>query len=416
MSARRWLAATAVLLTICVGLEAQARNSVRLYVKETAGIRRFGYPVNARVPFSKGLLPSATNVRLLLNETETPAQYAAESRWPDGSIQWLAVDFNATIGPKEVQTYRLEYGDGITAEAIPRGLALNEDADAIQAGNFRFSKTGKPLLLSVKYRGEGISSGLNGIAVTDAAGVSHDLTSVEALKVEIVKRGPLYVVIKYSGRMFIDAQYRVPFEITVEMPNSKSWVKISATVEDAAKRLRELSFHTPFSFGPLPLIWDFGTGHWTYGTLRTPLDSVTLTQVVKTPGTADWNVATGPKGKEQSYESAERAEPARWGHIQDAKEAVAFAIQDLGRQAGTYRVTLDGDGQASFRFAPAQPATRHHLTVYEHFVSTPVQIGAATTPASILNPLIAECERTWYILSGVQPPSNAEDVRRMRLR
>lgn len=91
---------TSLLLALCAGLSGEDRKSVSLSLKETAGIRRYGFPVNTRVPFAKGSLTSAANVRLMLNEAETPVECTAESQWPDGSIQWLAVDFNATVGPR----------------------------------------------------------------------------------------------------------------------------------------------------------------------------------------------------------------------------------------------------------------------------------------------------------------------------
>ena len=392
-------------------------KSVNIHVKETAGIRRSGYPVNVRIPFAKGSLPDATHARLLSNETEVPAQYAAESGWQDGSVQWLAVDFNTNIGPTEEQTYRLEYGEDVKAALQPRGLTLNETAEAVQVGNMRFSKTGVPLLLSANYRQEAMSSGRNGIAITDADGTLHDLTGVESLNVEIVKRGPLYVVLRYSGRMLVSTNYSVPFAITIEMPNSKSWCKVTATVQDPGKRLRELSFDTPFAFGSFPWVWDFGTYSWTYGSVRNRTDSVVLTQVVGAPGTTGWQIRTGAKGQEQLQETAggNRSNVVEgWGHIQDAKEAVAFAIDQFGRQAGTYTIALDGEGRASFRVAPAQPGLQHQLTVYEHFVATPVPIGAVTSPVSMLNPLVAVCDREQYTTSGVQPPSDAVTPKKLR--
>jgi hypothetical protein len=404
---KKWISVTSLLLALCVGLPGQAGKSVSLSLKETAGIRRYGFPVNTHVPFAKGSLASAANARLLLNETEMPVECTAESLWPDGSVQWLAVDFNATMGPRETQKYRLEYGPEVKPARSPRPLPVTEDAAAIQVGSWRFSKTGKPLVLSVKYREEEIATGLNGIAVTDAAGATHDLSSAEPPKVEIVKRGPLYVMLKYSGRMPIDAQYSVPYTITVEMPNSKAWAKISTVVEDPAKRLRELAFQTPVALGPLPWVWDFGTERWTYGALLTPQDSVTLTQTVRPSGVADWHVGTGAKGKEQPYEDADRSAPVGWAHLQNRNEAVALVMEDIARQPGTYRTTLDGDGQTSFRFAAAQPSTRHHLTVYEHFIRTPVHIGAATSPAAVLNPLTAEWERAQYTAAGLKPPRSS---------
>ena len=49
-------------------------------------------------------------------------------------------------------------------------------------------------------------------------------------------------------------------------------------------------------FGSLPWSWDFGTNRWTYGSLRSPSDAVTLTQTAQTPGEAAWQVRTSANG------------------------------------------------------------------------------------------------------------------------
>lgn len=388
---------------------AQTPKNVALSVRETAGIRRFGFPVGVRVPFPKGALASAANARVVLNGAEVPAQFTGEGQWPDGSIQWLAVDLNATIGPNETQTYQLEYGAEVKSGPPPRGLSVTEEADAIQVGTVRFSKAGAPLVLSVKYRNEDIGSAGTGFTVTDASGRSLNVASAQPPKLEILKRGPLSVKIRYSGRLAVDTGYSVPFVTTVEMPNSKSWVKVSAQVDDPGKRLREISYQTPLSFGPLPWVWDFGTERWTYGALRNPSDSVVLTETVKAAGTVDWRIVSGPKGKEQAYETSRAASSApmvRWGHIQDAKEVVAFGVDGNPNRPGKYQFILDGAGGASFRFTAAAPVARHQLTVYQHYVSTPVQIGAATSPAAMLSPLVATFDPAQFKLSGVPANGN----------
>jgi hypothetical protein len=46
------------------------------------------------------------------------------------------------------------------------------------------------------------------------------------------------------------------------------------------------------------------------------------------------------------------------------------------------------------------------LTVYQHFVGTPVQIGAATSPPSMLHPLVARVDQAHYVASGLEPPAD----------
>jgi hypothetical protein len=284
-----------------------------------------------------------------------------------------------------------------------------ETPESIQVGNVRFNKNRAPLVLSVHYRQEDIGSGENGFSVTDASGASHDLVSSEGVKAEVVKPGPLLAVVRYSGKATIDGSYLVPFTITAEMPNSKTWVKYGLTIEDSAKRLRDIVFNTPMAFGPFPWLWDFGTGSWSYGSFRNPTDSVVLTQTVKAAGTAgnEWEIKTGPKGQETPYEVAAGNRPKiaeGWGHFQDGKEVVAFGFDRFGRQPGTYSVRFDAQGQASFRYTAATPQVHHELTIYQHYVASPTPIGAVTSPVSMLNGLSTTLDREQYTKAGVQAP------------
>jgi hypothetical protein len=124
---------------------------------------------------------------------------------------------------------------------------------------------------------------------------------------------------------------------------------------------------------------------------RNATDVALLTQTVDARATNAWTVQTGTQEALRPYESSTpgRARTAAgWGHILDAKAAVAFAIDRFATEAGTYTISLSGQGQAVFRFAPAQRSAPLRLTVYEHFVATPVPIGAATSPTAMLNPLV----------------------------
>ena len=82
-----------------------------------------------------------------------------------------------------------------------------------------------------------------------------------------------------------------------------------------------------------------------------------------------------------------------WGHLQDAKSAVAFAVARFGKDAGTSTIALGGSGQLTARFQPASPTTQLQLTLFEHFVATPVAIGAATNPTAMLTPPSVTVER-----------------------
>lgn len=399
MRPRARTSAAALLIAAAVGAAGAQVPATRSFrVRETVGIRRTEYPVAVRFTFQKGALKDASQARLVFNDAEVVGQFAAASKWDDGSVQALDVDFNASLDPEEERRYQLQYGPGVTSIARPaRGALTPQDQpDAIQVGNFKIGKRGAPLLMSVSYRGEGIGPGTNGLSVTDTTGEHRDLSGAHNPKLEIVRPGPVTVGLRYTATLPIGSGYSVPVEILIDLPSSKSWVKMAATVRDPSRRVRDIAINTPLAFGALPILWDFATDSGTYGVLRNAGDMVLLTQTKSAAG-ARWKIETAVQDQQpRMYElsAGPRAKMASgWGHIQDAKAAVAFGIDHFARENGTYTLTLTGKGETTFRFAPAAPATEHHLTVYEHFVATPVAIGAATNPTAMLHPLEVTIER-----------------------
>jgi hypothetical protein len=419
---RRLAVAIVILICCCSGAPAQTADGVTITLRETLGIRRTEYPVSVRVPLPKGAVAELSHLRLRsgggsdASAADVAAQFAADQQWDDGSTQWLALDFNASIGAGETRQFRLEYGPTITSGATARGLAVSEAGDRIQVGSVAFSKTGWPLLTSVAFRGEIIGPGRNGWSVIDINGMAHDFGSATSVAAEIVKRGPLSVVIRYSGRIPIDAANAVAVVLLCEMPNSKSWVKFSVAIDDPGKRVRGVTFDTPFALGAQPWTWDFGTDTGTYGVLRSPGDAALLTQRVAA-GSSNWQVETVTPKDRRVYETsvAGRAtKVAGWGHLLDTQNAIAFAIDRFAREPGTYTFSLTGAGQASIGVAAAQPAASHHLTVYQHYVGTPVAIGAATSPAAMVTPLAVSIDREQYVRSGQRPPAEAARTPRSR--
>ena len=391
-----WTVSGFMVLGVVVGQDLRAQQTSRVTVEETGGIRRTQFPTRALIEVPRGQLEAAESIRLMAGDTQVPAQGLGRLHWEDGSVRSLEIDFNVSIGPLETRRFELVYGpDTAVPAARGRGLSVSEDADAVQAGRMRFGKRGAPLLLSVDYRGELIIEGRNGLAVVDDAGVRYDPSEIEWSSVELLKGGPLTVHLRYEGTVDLSRGSRADVTLDVEMPSSKSWVRISALVSDPDRRVRAVAIETPLRLGEYPWTWDFGTPNGTYGVFRNPTGSVVLTQTIAGPGYESWVVLAGPAGEERPYERSapDRPEIVRgWAHFQNETQAVAFAIEGLGETAGKFTVTLTGEGQTSFGFAPAAASTEHSLTIYEHFVGTPVPIGAATSPASILSPLRVRVE------------------------
>lgn len=378
--------------------EAQQASTTRVFhLRETVGIRRTEYPASVTFQMPKGALPDVSHARVMTNSAEVPAQFTARASWDDGSVQTLDVDLNATLDPEEDRRYELQFGPGVTSAApAARGLSVTDEPDAIVVGNLKFSKSGSPLLASASYRGEGMGMGSNGLTITDANGIRLDLSKAQGGRLEVVKGGPLLVELKYTATIPVDQTVSIPVELLLEMPNSKTWLKTTATVTDRTRRLRDIAIERPYAFSGFPILWDFGTDSGTYGVFRAAADAIVLTQTATASGATNWKVESGPANQRRVVEmsaGSRNKNAGGWGHFQDAKSVVAFGFARFGKDAGTYSIAFNGSGAATFRFASAAPTAQQQLTLYEHFVSTPVAIGAATNPTAMLNPLSVTVER-----------------------
>ncbi|MCX7826916.1 MAG: hypothetical protein N2689_15365, partial [Verrucomicrobiae bacterium] len=88
------------------------RVTLRVEPPASVGDKLRDWPVTSGVPFPKGALGGARNVRLLnANGAVVPLQAAVTGRWQDGSVKWLLLDFRHSGGAAD---YTLEFGPKIT--------------------------------------------------------------------------------------------------------------------------------------------------------------------------------------------------------------------------------------------------------------------------------------------------------------
>ena len=158
------------------------------------------------------------------------------------------------------------------------------------------------------------------------------------------------------------------------------------------------------SVGALPFVWDFGTDRWTYGSLRNITDEVQLFAPSRTDSTRPWEVETQRDDRREVYEvSTGDSTLSMWGHVQ-SERVVAFAMEPQSEGDTMHYFSIDGRGQLSMGEETVD-ARQHRIVVYQHYVSLPVQIGAATSPMSMLYPLVTRVDSERYIDSGVEVPS-----------
>jgi hypothetical protein len=319
-------------------------QTITFTVSETAGLRRFGYPVTASLESAEGMIADAEKVRLLAaNGQEVPAQFTAMSKWPDGSVRGLDVDFSPSPGPLETLTYRVEVGKD-PKQTLRAGLSVTETDDEIVVASaaicHRIRRDGKPLLTSIAF-GENEFIGPDGICTTLQPG-----------NVEIVKRGPFNVTLKFGP-------------VQLEYVNTKSWVKITQHADDE----RELAVDAHFNLTKLPLLWDFGAGSWLYGNMNQLGQTVTIQHRSST-----WDILTAPT---TVFATAPTFDGC--GHLADAEQVAAFGVMKADHDT---EVKLTAEGRIHIA------ATRRDLTVYFHVVGQPIPVTAVTSPLAMIRPLV----------------------------
>jgi hypothetical protein len=315
-------------------------------VSETAGLRRFAYPVTASLECASGILPSPEEATLTDEKgSEVPAQFTAMSRWPDGSVRGLDVDFSPSTGPLETLPFRLVTGQAPT-QSLRAGLSVTESGDEIlvasSAIRHRIRRDGKPLIASIAF-GDNEFIGPDGIR-----------TTLEPGALEIVKRGPFNVTLKLGS-------------IQLEYVNTKSWVKIIQRAESE----RELAIDAHFHLSKLPLLWDFGLGSWLYGNMAKPAQAVTLRH-----SSDAWDILTTPGELFAMTPTFDGC-----GHLADMDRVAAFGIAGVAKDIETL---LTSDGRVRIT------SSRPELTAFFHVVGQPIPVTAVTSPQAMVRPLLVK--------------------------
>jgi hypothetical protein len=369
----------------CNPLLAQQPQHIAIKVRETAGIRRFGYPVTAQLSLPQGALRKSENARLVSADGKAlPAQFTTMSRHPDGSIARLELDFNLSPGPLETAELKLEYGQGVTALEAKAGLTFAETDEAYRVSAYTIRKDGKPLISSVKYGREYLQPG--GLGVVAWIGLEERPLEVEKQNWTIEKRGPFKVQLRCDGTYLGHAggADKLPFTLTLEFVSTKSWVGLRHSVKSATAKDRvSLGIVGEFQMEGR-LLWDTDVDYWLYGVLEAG-EQMTFSQQEDS-----WLCRLGKGTQPTSY--AANTLPHRrakgWGHFQESREngnVVAFGFGGPASK-GNYWYSADGDGTLRMRCSPTD-AEHSDLTGFFHFIPVPAQHTARTSPAAMMLPL-----------------------------
>ncbi|MGL4549699.1 MAG: hypothetical protein ACRC33_00820 [Gemmataceae bacterium] len=325
-----------------------AGATLELTVAETAGIRRFGYPVKVKLAM-KDDLTGKERFRLLDGKKPVPAQFRPAGR----RDVWL--DFTLSPGPMEKKALAVEYGPDVPAGPEPKdGLTLAEEGGAfvVRSGGMRYAVPADlgGLLAGVKGgTADYLKSGGKGLWVGDGR------AALKGLKGVVARRGPLAVALAFTGP---------GVEVQMTFPRSKSWVEVEvAAGADAVGADLKLDLATPG-------LVDFGAGTGVYVALKAG-ETASFR-----PHEAGWVTAVGDKPYVVGTSPFEG-----WAHAMDRTRCTAVSVEGFGPGD---EVVIGADG--GLRLAKRGKRLRFWL----HFVPMPPHVGAVTSPQAMLAPLAVE--------------------------
>ncbi len=189
-------------------------------------------PVRFSLPLARGVLSNVDDLRLKLEDEELPIQTRILSKWPDGSVRWALLDFQADLDLRLGADLDVYSGAGprpTPAKAIridETDATIQVDTGAISVDIF---KTGAPRLDNVRAR--------DGLALASTGGLSldiHDeflgLLTLETTEASVATAGPLVAEVTASATGHEDSSRVLDAQVLYRFFADKPWVHAYVTI------------------------------------------------------------------------------------------------------------------------------------------------------------------------------------------
>ncbi len=228
---------------------------VPLSIQEPSGVDRVEDPVTSGIPLPKGSQKDTDGLLLIDKATNRsiPCQYTVLSRWPDGSIKWLLLDFFCTVKASQKAEYllvdhlpKIDAAKRQHAPEIATSITIKDAANEIRVdtGPLRFSISKKKGTL------------IRAASINEKPIISEDRPCEAVLKLEngsvyrtalgkpilceIEDRGPMRARIRVQGK-FLDEKGRplfkgkVAYDLRVTAYAGKPYLKLAFTFENSGR-------------------------------------------------------------------------------------------------------------------------------------------------------------------------------------
>ena len=416
-------------------------GSVPLEVANEAPVERASWPVTSGIPFPQGALTAAENTRLLNRAgAEVPLQAAVLAEWPDGSVKWLLLDFQADVGAAGSAEYRLEYGNGVVRrEGGPRTpieVAADGPRVELSTGPLKLLLDCEapcfPGRVWIDANGDGVFSADEEITnprspgsmeLVTAAGTTYG-THHGPCSAVVEERGPLRTVVKVQGRLqAADGSRMFTYITRINAYAGKDFLRVLHTwendrVAENFTAVRSLVLRTPLRLNDSSCTL-FGADDAAYRSNRQPTlaqledDEYTVAEQggirqrgQRAQGTVDLSDAA--RGLTVAMRDFWQNYPKSLGAAENSLEVGLCPPLPDDRYGGRGEVEdklyyyLQG-GEYKFK----QGVSRTHELVYRFHAA-----GAPNSPPHLQEPLRARAPAAWYCDSKAFGDVAAADARK----
>jgi len=184
------------------------------------------WPITTGVALPRGAIFSPRRARLLAPDgAEIPAQTGVRARWPDGSIQWLSLDFRADVSGAAPVPLTLEFGPDVKRKSFKGFIRENLELPFHVVERNWMVNTGKLLFTITLDRFTGIQAawvdvdrndhfdwdeyiidkelGGRGPYLKDAAGNTYGFDRKSDVRVELVEWNELRLELRAEGELVL---------------------------------------------------------------------------------------------------------------------------------------------------------------------------------------------------------------------
>jgi len=241
------------------GSAATSPTGITIHVPAPAGKPPLGSVVETSVPFARGRLPNSDGFAVFAPDgNPVLAQMRSSGNWPDGSVRWLILVFEAESGPGD---YILRLGPGPNAPDLVRTDQGKITADTGELV-FTAAETG-PTFIGLAARGSDSSVYPIVSGASDLVLIRHDGAEFRASRgnrrVVIEEHGPVRASIRIEGQCRANSGERLfDYILRAVVYRSRPEVLLSATwinkTDNPAEQVRDIRLVFPFELEPDRLV------------------------------------------------------------------------------------------------------------------------------------------------------------------